>query len=64
MKFSKACAAKLGELRDRGYGVISADVRFVVAWKGKEDDDETAVLLADLHLFRHDPGKPLRTILH
>lgn len=61
-KFSRACAAKLGELRDKGYSVISADVRFVVAWKGKEDDDETAVLLADLHLFRCGQGKPLRAI--
>ncbi len=49
-KFSKACAARLIELRQRGYRPVSAAVRFVVAWKGKEDDSETAVLLADIHL--------------
>ncbi len=49
-KLSRACEAKLGCLRSRGYHPVSAGVRFVVAWKGKEDDGETAVLLADLHL--------------
>ena len=49
-KLSKACVAKLGELRGKGYRPVSAEVRFVVAWKGKEDDRETAVLLADIRL--------------
>ena len=49
-KFSKACAAKLGELCRKGYSPVSAEVRFVVAWKGKEDKQETAVLLADVRL--------------
>lgn len=49
-KFSKAFAVKLGELCEKGYYPISAKVRFVVAWKGKEDDQETAVLLADIRL--------------
>lgn len=49
-KLSKACVAKLSELRGKGYRPVSAEVRFVVAWKGKEDDRETAVLLADIRL--------------
>lgn len=49
-KLSKACVAKLGELLGKGYRPVSAEVRFVVAWKGKEDDRETAVLLADIRL--------------
>ena len=49
-KLSKACVAKLGELCEKGYHPVSAGVRFVVAWKGKEDNRETAVLLADIRL--------------
>ena len=48
-KLSKACSAKLSELQSKGYSPVSANARFVVAWKGKEDDSETAVLLANLH---------------
>lgn len=50
--FSKACQARLKELADRGYGPHSASVRFVVAWKGREDTEESAVLLPDLVLRR------------
>ena len=42
-------------LKEKGYEVKSASVRFVVAWKPKEapkDEPETAVLLADLLLSR------------
>ncbi len=49
-KLSKACAAKLGELCKKGYSPVSAEIRFIVAWKGKEDDGESAVLLADVRL--------------
>ena len=49
-KLSKACTAKLNELYEKGYHPVSAEVRFVVAWKGHEDDRETAVLLADVRL--------------
>lgn len=50
-RLSKACIDKLGELREKGYCPVSANVRFVVAWKAKEDTGETAVLLADVHLI-------------
>lgn len=49
-KLSKACVARLDELRRKGYSPVSAEVRFIVAWKGKGDDRETAVLLADIRL--------------
>lgn len=51
-KFSKICRESLENLRSRGYSVYSASVRFVVAWKGEADEDETAVLLPDLSLRR------------
>lgn len=56
-KFSKTFAVKLGELRGKGYRPVSAKVRFVVAWKGKEDNQETAVLLADLRLSSAASGE-------
>lgn len=49
-KLSKACMVKLSELSAKGYYPLFANVRFIVAWKGREDDTETAVLLADIHL--------------
>ena len=49
-KLSRACAAKLDEWCSKGYSPVSAEVRFLVAWKGKEDDQETAVLLAEVRL--------------
>lgn len=49
-KFSKAAVDRLHFLNRKGYRLVSANVRFIVAWKGKEDSEETAVLLADIHL--------------
>ncbi len=53
-KFSRTCAARIRDLRWRGYRPNSANVRFVVAWKGPQDERETAVLLADLHFRAED----------
>ncbi len=52
-KLSSNMQKILSEWEEKGYRVISASVRFVVAWKPKdapENDPETAVLLADLTL--------------
>ena len=53
-KLSSRMKETLSSWIDKGYEVKSASVRFVVAWKSKEDskdDPETAVLLPDLVLF-------------
>jgi len=47
-RLSKACLENMEMLKLKNYHPISAQVRFIVAWKGEEDTDETAVLLADL----------------
>ena len=49
---SRACRARLGELARQGYRPCAARVRFIVAWKGREDTEETAVVLPDLYLRR------------
>ena len=52
-KVSSKMQGTLSEWEKRGYKVKSASVRFVVAWKPKDapkDEQETAILLADLVL--------------
>ena len=51
-KLSKACRERLYNLQRSRYYPNSANVRFIVAWKGKDDDEETAVILPDIHLKR------------
>jgi ATP-dependent DNA helicase RecQ len=48
-KLSKACVASLDHLEQKEYHPCGADVRFIVAWKGEEDAEETAVLLPNLY---------------
>ena len=47
-KFSKAFVETIQRLNDKGYYLKSADVRFVVAWKGEEDTEETPIILANI----------------
>ena len=53
-KLSQACRERLAGLAQKGYSVYLAQVRFVVAWKGESDEEETAVVLPDLYLRRTD----------
>ena len=48
-KLSKAFVETLEKLQGKGYSPKSAEVRFVVAWKGEEDTEETPVVLVDLY---------------
>ena len=47
-KLSKAFVETLEKLQGKGYSPKSAEVRFVVAWKGEEDTEETPIVLADI----------------
>lgn len=47
-KFSKSFVEKLQNLKQKGYSPIVGNVRFIVAWKGEEDEEETPVLLTDI----------------
>jgi ATP-dependent DNA helicase RecQ len=49
-KLSKACRERLDRLRSNGYTPCSAEVRFVVAWKKEDTDEEIPVILSDIHL--------------
>ena len=51
-KLSQSCRERLNGLAQKGYRISEARVRFVVAWKGGQDTEETAVLLPTLRLKR------------
>ena len=56
-KLSQACRERLAGLAQKGYSVYLAQIRYIVAWKGEDDEEETAVVLPDLYLRRI--GRPL-----
>ena len=47
-KFSKSFVEKLQNLKQKGYSPVVGNVRFIVAWKSDEDEEETPVLLTDI----------------
>ena len=53
VKFSQKCREELAHLTAHGYRILRAEIRFVVAWKGEEDSEESAVILPTLYLEKH-----------
>lgn len=53
-KLSCAGMTKLSDVCAKGYRVTGAAIRFLVAWRGKEETEETAVLLPDLFFEKKD----------
>ncbi|MGN0689791.1 MAG: RecQ family ATP-dependent DNA helicase [Oscillospiraceae bacterium] len=53
VQLSSKSYAEVKSLKDLGYMPYSAKIRFVVAWKGKDDDEETAVILPSIE-FRKE----------
>lgn len=49
LQFSAACYEKINKIISEGYSLYDAKVRFVCAWKGKEDETESAILLPDIY---------------
>ena len=54
IKYSKSFKEKLDELKSNGYETSVATIRFILAWKGKEDEVETPIILPDLSLNKRD----------
>ena len=50
IKYSKAFKEKLDFLKAKGYEPTTATIRFILAWKGKDDENETAIILPDICL--------------
>lgn len=51
-KLAKAFAETLEKLNGKGYSPKSAEARFVVAWKGEEDTEETPIILVDMYFTK------------
>ena len=51
-RFSRAFQMRIGRLREKGYEISDARIRFVLAWKGKEEPKETAILLPEIEAER------------
>lgn len=49
-KFSKDFMKKFTELKEKGYSPSSSHIRFIVFWKGKNDEEETPILLVEIRL--------------
>ena len=54
LQFSSQCYRKIQDLIHQGYSPFCAKTHFIIAWKGKEDTQESAVLLPDLYFKRDD----------
>lgn len=52
VRHSKAFRERLKRLTGRRYRPYSSKIRFILAWKGKEDAEETAIVLPDVVLRR------------
>lgn len=53
VQLSSKSYAEVKSLKDLGYMPCSAKIQFIVAWKGKDDDEETAVILPSIE-FRKE----------
>lgn len=52
IKLSHKCQEQLAGLSKRGYAIKNAEIRFIVAWKGETDPEETAIILPTLYLAK------------
>lgn len=50
LKFSQRFKERLIHLQSKGYSPYKSTVRFIVAWQGKEDINESAIILPNLYL--------------
>ena len=49
LRFSKKFLENKKQIEDQGYEAFRAEVAFVVAWKGQDDTEETAVVLPNVY---------------
>ncbi len=53
LQFSSKCNETVKQLIASGYASYDAVIRFICAWKGKEDSTESAVILADIYFHKN-----------
>ncbi|MDR0433912.1 MAG: RecQ family ATP-dependent DNA helicase [Gracilibacteraceae bacterium] len=52
IKLSQKSRTQLQKLKQQGYTATDAEIRFIVAWKGENDANESAVILPNIYLKR------------
>lgn len=52
LRYSKRFSEKIKNLSQRGYIPVMGKIRFIVAWKNKDDGEEYAVILPDIYFRR------------
>lgn len=52
LQFSSKCYEKIKEIIAQGYILSGAKVKFICAWKGKDDETESAVILPEIYFKR------------
>ena len=50
LRFSRAFSSRLERLRQKGYTITEAGIRFVAAWKGKDEPKEVPIALPEIEL--------------
>lgn len=59
LQFSTDCYKRIKKLEADGYTLYDAKIRFICAWKGKENPTELAVILPDIYFRRRNPRAEL-----
>lgn len=52
IKLSKKSMEQLDALQKKGYRIQRGEIRFIAAWKGEDDPEESAILLPTLYLTK------------
>lgn len=50
LRYSKGFSEKIKNLSQKGYIPVMGKIRFIVAWKNKDDGEEYAVILPEIYL--------------
>lgn len=53
LQFSSKCSERINQLISSGYTPYDAAIRFICAWKGKDDKEESAIILSDIYFRRN-----------
>lgn len=53
LRYSKGFSEKIKNLSEKGYVPVKGKIRFIVAWKNKDTDEEYAVILPEIYFRRN-----------
>ncbi|MDE6745278.1 MAG: hypothetical protein K2J72_01430, partial [Oscillospiraceae bacterium] len=52
LRYSKGFSEKIRNLSQKGYVPVMGKIRFIAAWKNKDNGEEYAVILPDIYFVR------------